>query len=63
MLMLGAAPSQAVPGPGPSEVIQGFYGALLDTMKQAAVGAGYRIPASAPAPGGLIPLGQSGWYG
>jgi phospholipid transport system substrate-binding protein len=36
MLMLGSAPSQAVPGPGPSEVIRGFYGELLDTMKQAA---------------------------
>jgi phospholipid transport system substrate-binding protein len=28
--------SAAPPGPGPSAIIQGFYGELLDTMKQAA---------------------------
>jgi phospholipid transport system substrate-binding protein len=37
LLMLASAPSPAaVPGPGPSGVIQGFYAQLLDTMKQAA---------------------------
>ena len=36
MLVLGSVSSQAVPGPGPSAIIQGFYGELLDTMKQAA---------------------------
>jgi phospholipid transport system substrate-binding protein len=36
-LIFASAPSRAaVPGPGPSGVIQGFYGQLLDTMKQAA---------------------------
>jgi phospholipid transport system substrate-binding protein len=30
------SPAWAVPGPGPSAIIQGFYGELLDTMKQAA---------------------------
>jgi phospholipid transport system substrate-binding protein len=36
-LIFASSPSSsAVPGPGPSEVIQGFYGTLLDTMKQAA---------------------------
>jgi phospholipid transport system substrate-binding protein len=39
LVLLGAAltisPAKAVPGPGPSEVVQRLYGELLDTMKQA----------------------------
>jgi phospholipid transport system substrate-binding protein len=36
ILAAWASPAMAVPGPGPSAIIQGFYGELLDTMKQAA---------------------------
>jgi phospholipid transport system substrate-binding protein len=39
LVLVGAAlpisPAWAVPGPGPSEVVQRLYGELLDTMKQA----------------------------